>query len=436
MISQPHAASLFTEDFKTDPYWWEASPRPRLPETSLPSHADVVIVGSGYTGLNAALVTARDGRFTLVLEKGRVGEGCSTRNGGQISTSVKPSFGELSRHHGPETARAILTEGREALRWIGEFTQGEGIDCSFAVRGRFHAAHSAKAFEAMRRDAAKQIPDLEIETEIVPRAEQHREIGTDAYHGGIVLPRHAVIDPGRYHAGLLDRVQQAGATIAEHCPAVAIDRDGKGFVVTTPRGRTVARDVVIATNGYTGDATPWLQRRVIPIGSSIIATEPMPREMMRAVIPQNRIVSDSRKVVYYYRLSPDGTRMIFGGRVSHAETDPRISGPLLHAEMARLFPQLAKARISHSWVGFVAYTFDTLAHAGSRDGIHYAMGYCGSGVSMASYLGMRTGQKVLGLKEGMTGFDTVRFQTRPLYTGKPWFLAASVRYYQWLDSRS
>jgi glycine/D-amino acid oxidase-like deaminating enzyme len=162
----------------------------------------------------------------------------------------------------------------------------------------------------------------------------------------------------------------------------------------------------------------------------------MPRETMRAIIPRNRIVSDSRKVVYYYRLSPDGTRLIFGGRVSHAETDPRISGPLLHAEMARLFPQLAGARISHSWMGFVAYTFDTLAHAGNRDGMHYAMGYCGSGVSMASYLGMRTGQKVLGLKEGLTGFDAANFQTRPFYTGKPWFLAASVRYYQWLDSRS
>ena len=141
-------------------------------------------------------------------------------------------------------------------------------------------------------------------------------------------------------------------------------------------------------------------------------------------------------MVYSYRLSPDGTRMGFVGRVSQAETDPRVSGPLLRAEMARLFPQIAKARISHSWMGFVGYTFDTLAHTGSHDGMHYAMGYCGSGVSMASDLGMRTGQKVLGLQEGRTGFDATTFQTRPLYTGNPWFLAASVRYYRWLDARS
>ena len=428
--------ALFTDDFKTDPYWWEASPRPDLSEQALPKSVDVLVVGSGYTGLNAALVTARAGRSTLILEKDRVGEGCSTRNGGQISTSVKPSFGELSRRYGPETARAIHLDGREALRWIGDFTRQEAIDCSFSVCGRFHAAHSAKAFETMRKDAQNQTPGLEVDIDIVPRAEQHREIGTDAYHGGIVLRRHAVLDPGRYHAGLVQRVLEAGAEIAEHCPAEGIRREGNGFVVSTPRGEIAAREIVIATNGYTGGVTSWLRRRVIPIGSYVIATEPMSPDVMSALIPNGRIVSDSRRVVYYYRLSPDGTRMIFGGRVSQGETDPRVSGPLLHAEMTRLFPQLSQTRISHSWMGYVAYTFNTLAHAGSHDGMHYAMGYCGSGVSMASYLGMRTGQRVLGLKEGRTGFERTTFQTRPFYTGKPWFLAASVAYYSWLDSRS
>lgn len=426
---------LFTDDFTTDPYWWEASPRPELEQQPLPRSVDVLVVGSGYTGLNAALVTARAGRTTLVLEKDRIGEGCSTRNGGQISTSVKPSFAELSRRHGADTARAILMDGQEALRWIGDFTSSEGIDCSFSVCGRFHAAHSAKAYEEIARGAENQTPGLEVGMEIVPRAEQHREVGTDAYHGGVVLTQHAVLDPGRYHAGLLARVQEAGAILADQCAALAIKRDGNGFIVSTSRGEVAARDIVVATNGYTGTATPWMRRRVIPIGSYVIATEAMPREIMQTVIPRGRIVSDSRKVVYYYRLSPDGTRMIFGGRVSQGETDPRVSAPLLHAEMARLFPQIAKARISHSWMGFVGYTFDTLAHTGTHDGMHYAMGYCGSGVSMASYLGMRTGQKVLKLKEGTTGFDGTTFVTRPFYTGNPWFLAASVRYYRWLDSR-
>jgi glycine/D-amino acid oxidase-like deaminating enzyme len=152
--------------------------------------------------------------------------------------------------------------------------------------------------------------------------------------------------------------------------------------------------------------------------------------------PNNRIVSDSRKVVYYYRASPDRRRILFGGRVSLDETDTRISGRKLLAELVRLFPELAPVRISHSWVGTVAYTFDTLAHVGRHAGVYYAMGYCGSGVSMAAYLGMRIGQQVLGRPEGATGFDLLPFPTVPLYTGKPWFLTASLAYYRWRDGLS
>jgi len=213
----------------------------------------------------------------------------------------------------------------------------------------------------------------------------------------------------------------------------AIVRDGARFRVTTARGVVEARDVVVATNAYTGGLLPWLQRRVIPIGSYIIATEPLPETVIDTLIPRNRIVSDTRKVVFYYRASPDRRRILFGGRVSHDETDPGVSGPLLHAELVKLFPELGSVRISHSWCGFVAYTFDELMRVGRHDGIHYAMGYCGSGVGMAGYLGMRVGQQVLGLAAGRTAFDDLPFPTRPLYRGNPWFLAPSIRYYRWLD---
>src|SRR5690606_16427862 len=197
----------------------------------------------------------------------------------------------------------------------------------------------------------------------------------------VIYPRHASLDPGRYHQGLLDRVREAGATIASHCPVTGIEPEGNGFRLQTPQGHVVARDVVVATNGYTGTITPWQRRRVIPIGSYVIATEEIDPQLMDRLFPSNRNVSDTRKVVYYYRVSPDRRRVIFGGRVSHAETDARVSGPLLRQELARLFPELAEVRISHSWMGFVAYTFDELAHTGTQDGMHYAMGYCGSGVS-------------------------------------------------------
>lgn len=424
--------NLFSEDFKTTPYWWEDIPAPDTKPMPPSDRADVV-VGAGYTGLHAALQTARGGRDTIVLDAERAGWGCSTRNGGQISTSVKPDLEALSAKHGRQRALEILKEGHEALAWTRRFIECEGIECDFKVPGRFHGAHGPRHFERLAKAAQRQVPGLETGAWVVTRAEQHRELGTDAYHGGIVYPRHASVHPARYHQGLLERVLRAGAAVVPGCPAKGIEKSGSAFLVTTPHGTITARDVVVASNGYTGVATPWQRRRVVPIGSYIIATEPLDAGLMDRLMPTDRVVSDTRKVVYYYRPSPDRTRILFGGRVSARETDARVSGPRLHADLVALFPELRGARITHSWAGFVAYTFDTLAHAGRHEGIHYAMGYCGSGVSMGSYLGMRIGQQVLGLKEGRTAFDGLPFATRPLYTGRPWFLGAAVMYYRWLD---
>ncbi|MEM6667258.1 MAG: FAD-binding oxidoreductase, partial [Pseudomonadota bacterium] len=173
-----------------------------------------------------------------------------------------------------------------------------------------------------------------------------------------------------------------------------------------------------------------------PIGSYIIATEELPPETVQRLMPNNRAYSDTRKVVYYYRLSPDKRRILFGGRVSINETDPERSAPSLRRDLIGVFPDLDGVRLSHSWMGFVAYTFDTMAHIGQQDGLYYAMGYCGSGVSMASYLGMRVGHKVLGATEGKTALDDVTFQTRPMYYGKPWFLAGSIAWYRWRDRQN
>ncbi|MCR9221013.1 MAG: FAD-binding oxidoreductase [Alphaproteobacteria bacterium] len=437
----------FAPDFKPIPYWWERTPPPAdLPPADPqagpddrpepPAEADVVVIGAGYTGLNAALQTARAGRSTVVLDAEAAGFGCSTRNGGQISTSIKPGYADLARRHGAEAARAILSEGRNALAWIEEFIAAEGLACDFARVGRFHAAHNAYRFRELQAAAAAPPPPGldKPPMEVVPPERVRDELGTDAYHGGVVFPQHAALDPGAYHAGLLGAAVNAGAQVLPHTPALSIARDGAAHIVTTPRGAIRAGAVAIATNGYTGPFAPWHRRRVIPIGSYVIATEPLPRDLMDRLFPTRRIVSDTRRVVYYYRPSPDGTRVLFGGRVSASETDPRVSGPKLHRELARLFPELREARISHSWCGFVAYTFDTLAHTGGRDGLYYAMGYCGSGVSMASYLGMKLGLKLLDHPEGRTGFDGIPFPTRPLYSGDPWFLAASVQLYRALDA--
>ncbi|MEM6679864.1 MAG: FAD-binding oxidoreductase, partial [Pseudomonadota bacterium] len=399
-----------------------------------PERADVVVIGSGYTGLHAAIQTARGGRSTLILEAGDPGWGCSSRNGGHVSTSIKPSTAALARIHGTDRAKAMRAEGRASLDWIEDFINAEGIACSFRRAGRFHAAHTPKHYEGLARTADTLRRDEAVDVFEVPRAEQGREIGSSFYHGGLVYPRFATLHPAEYHRGLLDMALAAGAAVVPHCAALAIDGTAGRFEVKTSLGTVQARDVVVATNGYTQALTPWLQRRVIPIGSYVIATEALDPAEIDACFPTGRIVCDTRKVVYYYGPTPCGTRVVFGGRVSSGETDPRVSGPRLHAELTRLFPQLARARIAHSWSGTVAYTFDTLPHCGRHEGIHYAMGYCGAGVAMAGYLGMRMGQRVLGLAEGATAFDDLPFPTRPLYSGKPWFLPAAVAFYRWRDA--
>jgi glycine/D-amino acid oxidase-like deaminating enzyme len=426
--------SLFAADYKGEPYWWAAAPRPLDSLVPQPANCDVAIVGSGYTGLAAALELARGGRHVVVLDAENAGWGCSTRNGGQISTSIKPSFSELKARHGEVAALGIRREGLNALEWIGDFISRERIDCDFQKVGRFHAAHNAAAYESLGRSAADQPKELKIECHLIPRAQQRTEIGSDLYHGGLLYPTHASLHPGKFHQGLLDRVRQAGAVVLTHCPVEGVDRDGGGFRVRTPRGAMQAREVIIATNGYTSGLTPALRRRVIPIGSYIIATEPLAAGLARRLIPNNRVVSDTRNVIFYYRLSEDGQRMLFGGRVIARETDSLVSALPLHRQMTKLFPELAATKISRSWGGFIAYTFDALPHLGGQaDGLHYCMGYCGSGVSLAPYFGTRLAQQLLGKPEGRTALDDLKFQTRPLYSGDPWFLSLAIAYYRLRD---
>ena len=420
---------------KDTPYWWDDVRRIEIAETELPKSVDVAIIGSGYTGLNAALETARGGRDTLVLDAEAAGWGCSTRNGGQISTSVKPSLDKLSHRFGRDRAKAIRGEGETALTWIEEFVKKEGIDCDFQRCGRFHAAHTPENYELLVRDSERLTKDEGIEAFAVPREEQRRELGTDTYFGGVVYPRHASLHPAKYHRGLVECALGAGVRIVEDNRVLSVERDGAGFRLSTEKGELTARNVIIATNGYIDGVSPWLRRRVIPIGSYIVATDELPKGMMDELFPTDRIASDTCRVVYYYRASPDRKRILFGGRVSARETNPMVSGSRLLADLVQRFPELTGVSVSHSWAGTVAYSFDELAHTGERDGIHYALGYCGSGVSMASYLGMRVGQKVLGLKEGTTAFDNLPFPTRPLYNGTPWFLPAVVAYYRWQDQR-
>ncbi len=418
----------------TTPYWQDRTAPGMQPELSLPARVDVLIVGAGYTGLSAARETAASGATTLVLDGGLLGAGCSGRNGGQVAYSIKPTFAALAARHGEERARAICLEGRNAVTYLRTLGSQSGANVDWQERGCFFGAHTPRHFAAMKREAENQPKGLEQRVSVVSRAEQRCEIDSDFYHGGVVYHDDASVDPMLLLQLLLKRAQGVGAIVRDQCTVDGIRSQGAGFEVLTTHGTVHARKVLIATNGYSGPLSGWLRRRVIPIGSYQIATEPLGAERVRELIPRLRNIVDSRRVVVYFRPSPDGERVIFGGRAALAERDPLACAPRLNAMLTQVFPQLAGVNITHAWAGWVAYTFDTLPHLGCHDGIFYCMGYCGQGVPLAPYFGQRIGQQMVGLGEGRTALDGLSFPSRPYYGGTPWFLAPSVFAYRTMDA--
>jgi glycine/D-amino acid oxidase-like deaminating enzyme len=421
-------------DIAPTPFWQDHGAVPQIAPDPLPARVDVLIVGAGYTGLSAARETAAAGLDTWVLDAGRLGAGCSGRNGGQIAYSFKPSLATLRVRHGADRALAICREGFEAMRYLRTLATQPGADCDWQSSGCFYGAHTPRHFELMAREARNQPPGIEQRIEVVPRSEQRREIASDFYHGGCVYPDDASVDPMKLLLLLWRRALECGAHVQDCCHVESIRAAAHGFEVSTARGTVRASKVLIATNGYTGPLTPWLRRRVIPIGSYQISTEPLGNATLRALIPNGRNVVDSRRVVVYLRPSADGERLVFGGRAALSERDPLACVPQLRAMMERIFPQLSGVRIDHAWVGWVAYTFDKMPHLGVHQGMHYCMGYCGQGVPVAPYLGMRIGQQIAGRAEGRTALDGLAFPTRPYYFGTPWFLAPSVFTYRGLDA--
>lgn len=423
---------IFNDGFCLEPWWWEAA-RPGLQDAGvLPASVDVAVIGAGYTGLSAALTLARAGRSVLVLDALAPGEGASTRNGGMIGSGHRLSVDALQRRYGRKRALALLTEGLKSLEFTAELIARERIDCRLTRSGRFRAACRPAHYEAMAREIELLRAEIGLEADMVPRAEQHREIGSEAYYGGCVYHRHGGLHPALFHRGLLERAHAAGARIAGHAPVTALERDGDRFRVYVREGTITAREVIVASNGYTSAFAPALRRRIVPVASYLVATEALSAETLARLIPGGRMIVETGRRHAYYRIAPDGERLLFGGRAALTAIDLRRSAACLHRFMHTLFPDLAGVRLTHSWSGFVGFSRDGLPHIGVHDGVHYAMAYCGSGVAMAPYLGHKIAQRVLGARDATTAFDEIRFAPIPLYTGRPWFLPALQLYHRTL----
>ena len=407
-------------------YWSETVPKFQPEKHNIPTQADVVIVGGGYTGLSAAAEIAQTGAKIMVLDAQDIGHGCSSRNGGQVSASIKPSYHDLKRAYGADHAFAIKGLGFEAFRNLKGLVQSEGLEVDWHETGRVLAAHTDGHLAQLRQEMATQVPGLEIPYQVFGTTERHDYIGSSGYVGGVFTPMAAGVNPAKLLRAMALRAQSAGAMLFPNLPLRKLKREGSGFLVSTDQGSIRTTQLLIATNGYTGTEVPWLQRRVIPIVSTMIATQIMDPEQVKQLIPKGRMVIDTRHVVVYFRPSPDGHRILFGGRAGLFHLPEEVAARRLMKMLLRSFPDLGNVGVEHCWSGTVGFTFDKLPHVGCSTGLYYAMGYCGSGVAMSIYLGKKIALQMLGRPEGKTPLDGLSFQSRPYFFGQPWFLAPAV----------
>jgi glycine/D-amino acid oxidase-like deaminating enzyme len=422
---------------ETAPYWWDAARPAGGGFDAIPAQIDAVVVGAGFSGLSAALTLARAGREVLVVDAGVPGTGASTRNGGQVgSGNQKFRVRTLIEMKGEKKAVELLREGVEMLDGIERLIRDENIDCCFERCGRFRGAMRPEHYEAMARDMSDLRRYARVDFDMVPRSQQRSEIGSDRFHGGSVLPQDASIHPGRYHAGLLNRAREAGARVAGDAPVRDIVSDGTGHVVRFDGFDVRARDVIVATNGYTRNVGRYFSKRIVPIVSAQIATGPIARERFEAAMPKRRVYGNSNRVFFYFRGAPDENRILWGGRANHvAARGSAASFRHLARDLLDTFPDLEDVPVSHAWSGLIGYTFDEFPHLGrSPDGVHYAMGYCGTGVSRSTHFGRKIALQLLGRAEGKSAFTDLGFPSHPLHFAAKHAVPAVETWYRIRDA--
>jgi glycine/D-amino acid oxidase-like deaminating enzyme len=422
-------------------YWLTTVQMPTVEEpAAMPEMVNVAVIGAGFTGLSAARTLAKKGAKVAVLESETIGWGASSRNGGMVLTGMKLGVGKLKSMYGQERTKRMYAASLASIDCVEQIVREEGIDCNFSRCGHLEVACKQKHFADYTRQAEIIEVEFNHKLRVVPRTELAAEIGSSIYYGGMVDEVSAGCNPAQYVAGLARAAIKAGAQIIEHARVIAIERDSRqgelGWKISTSRGPLWAHEVFVATSGYTGTATPELQKKIIPIGSFIIATEVLPKALAHELSPRNRMIYDSKNYLYYYRLTPDG-RMLFGGRAAFfPENDQTIrrSAGLLRRGMIEVYPQLRDARVEYVWGGTLDFAFDIMPHAGQMDGMYYAVGYAGHGVAMATFQGQKIAEMMAGDKPE-NPFVGIPFPGAPLgmYNGRPWFLPLAGAWYKVLD---
>jgi glycine/D-amino acid oxidase-like deaminating enzyme len=379
-------------------FWLEdASPPTEAIASELPERADVAIIGSGYTGLHAALALREAGADVVVLDQQTIGWGASSRNGGMATAGLKLEMPTVFKRYGEEMGRAFWAWAQAAIDYVEETVRREQIDCFFSRSGHVTLAYKPEHLRHMDEEVKWFTRTLgHAEMWVVGQEELKREIHCRGYYGGQVDATSGSLHPARYVFGLARAAARRGACLVENAEVTAITRNADGFIVTTRKSHLSAKHVLLATNGYTTNLVRSARRGVFPAGSYIIVTERLSPALQDELSPRRRMFFDSKHFLNYFRLTPDG-RMLFGGRhdlSTHLDLDE--SARLLRKRMVEVFPQLAHIPLSHTWTGQLGLTFDLMPHLGSVKGVWYAYGYAGHGVAVASMIGREVGEMIAG----------------------------------------
>ncbi|MBS1842479.1 MAG: FAD-binding oxidoreductase [Acidobacteria bacterium] len=424
-------------------FWLTTAEMPCIEPHPLPERVDVAILGAGFTGLSAARTLAKRGARVAVLESRTLGWGASSRNGGMVLTGLKLGATDLLSRYGKEPTQRMFSASLEAISTVEKIVAEEKIDCAFSRCGHLEVANKPGHFDSFQQSAEVMARELGHNVRIVPRSELSTEIGSKHYFGGLVDALSAGVNPARYVAGLGAASIRAGAEIHEQTHVDSIEAGANagnsGWKVSTSRGALWARDVLVATSGYTSGTTPSLRRRIIPIGSYIIVTEVLPEALATEASPRNRMIYNSLYFTHYYRLTPDH-RMLFGGRAAffpENENTIRESQEILRRDMIEIFPQLRETKIEYVWGGTLDFAFDMMPHAGKMDGLYYSVGYAGHGVAMATLLGQRIAERIVSgdTAPEANPFSEIPFKGAPLglYRRNPWFLPLAGMWFRFLD---
>jgi glycine/D-amino acid oxidase-like deaminating enzyme len=409
-------------------------------QDALPDAVDVAIVGAGFCGLAAAYTLARRGVKVAVLEAETLGWGASSRNGGMVLTGMKLPVPELISRYGREAVRRMYAASLESIDCVERIVREEEIACDFARCGHLEVACKEAHFKSYAESAARIQREFNHELRIVPKSELRGEIGSDIYFGGMVDEVSAGVNPARFVTGLARAAQRAGASLFERARVEKVERElsngAPKFRIGTTRGALTAREVLLASGAYATSATPALRKKIIPIGSYIIATEPLSASLARELSPRNRMIYDSKHFLYYYRLTPDN-RMLFGGRAAffpESENTVRQSAEILRRGMIGVYPQLRETKVEYVWGGTLDFTLDVMPHAGKFHDMYFALGFAGHGVAAATWLGTKLAGAICGEPSDIP-FDGIKFPNAPfgLRSGNTWALPLAGAWYRILD---